>query len=93
MGPGSRGKEHGIKKKKKTKKPCPPTLTNSVSVNKKLVYVPHLENLGMTMLIQEAIITVKGISLWRHMEKFKDKHYVIQCEEWPRCLERGDQQT
>ncbi|XP_060056630.1 PRELI domain containing protein 3A isoform X5 [Erinaceus europaeus] len=44
------------------------TLTNLVSVNERLVYMPHPENPEMTMLTQEAIITVKGISLGSYLE-------------------------
>ncbi|XP_017353955.1 PRELI domain containing protein 3A isoform X3 [Cebus imitator] len=44
------------------------TLTNLVSVNERLVYIPHPENPEMTMLTQEAIITVKGISLGSYLE-------------------------
>nr|XP_051708151.1 PRELI domain containing protein 3A isoform X2 [Oryctolagus cuniculus] len=44
------------------------TLTNLVSVNERLVYTPHPENPDMTVLTQEAIITVKGISLGSYLE-------------------------
>nr|XP_023399771.1 PRELI domain containing protein 3A isoform X4 [Loxodonta africana] len=44
------------------------TLTNLVSVDERLVYTPHPENPGMTVLTQEAIITVKGISLGSYLE-------------------------
>ncbi|KAM9225069.1 PRELI domain containing protein 3A isoform 2-T2 [Dugong dugon] len=44
------------------------TLTNLVSVDEKLVYTPHPENPEMTVLTQEAIITVKGISLGSYLE-------------------------
>ncbi|XP_055095116.2 PRELI domain containing protein 3A isoform X1 [Symphalangus syndactylus] len=44
------------------------TLTNLVSVNERLVYTPHPENPEMTVLTQEAIITVKGISLGSYLE-------------------------
>uniref|UniRef100_A0A8C0LE37 PRELI/MSF1 domain-containing protein n=1 Tax=Canis lupus dingo TaxID=286419 RepID=A0A8C0LE37_CANLU len=44
------------------------TLTNVVSVNERLVYTPHPEDPGMTVLTQEAIITVKGISLGSYLE-------------------------
>ncbi|XP_058412753.1 PRELI domain containing protein 3A isoform X2 [Diceros bicornis minor] len=44
------------------------TLTNFVSVNERLVYTPHPENPAMTVLKQEAIITVKGISLGSYLE-------------------------
>ncbi|XP_002757078.1 PRELI domain containing protein 3A isoform X1 [Callithrix jacchus] len=44
------------------------TLTNLVSVNERLVYIPHPENPEMTMLTQEAVITVKGISLGSYLE-------------------------
>uniref|UniRef100_A0A8C0P900 Uncharacterized protein n=2 Tax=Canis lupus familiaris TaxID=9615 RepID=A0A8C0P900_CANLF len=41
------------------------------SVNERLVCAPHLENPGMTILIQEATITMKTISLGRHMESLQ----------------------
>ncbi|XP_053427871.1 PRELI domain containing protein 3A isoform X2 [Nycticebus coucang] len=44
------------------------TLTNLVSVNERLVYTPHPENPELTVLTQEAIITVKGISLGNYLE-------------------------
>ncbi|XP_014395767.1 PREDICTED: protein slowmo homolog 1 isoform X4 [Myotis brandtii] len=44
------------------------TLTNFVSVNERLVYTPHPKNPDMTVLTQEAIITVKGISLGSYLE-------------------------
>ncbi|XP_027776073.2 PRELI domain containing protein 3A [Marmota flaviventris] len=44
------------------------TLTNLVSVNERLVYTPHPENPGKTVLTQEAIITVKGINLGSYLE-------------------------
>ncbi|XP_032166650.1 PRELI domain containing protein 3A isoform X1 [Mustela erminea] len=44
------------------------TLTNLVSVNERLVYTPHPEDPEMTVLTQEAIITVKGISLGSYLE-------------------------
>ncbi|XP_024900651.1 PRELI domain containing protein 3A isoform X1 [Pteropus alecto] len=44
------------------------TLTNLVSVNERLVYTTHPENPEMTVLTQEAIITVKGISLGSYLE-------------------------
>ncbi|XP_054580002.1 PRELI domain containing protein 3A isoform X3 [Eptesicus fuscus] len=44
------------------------TLTNFVSVNERLVYTPHPKNPAMTVLTQEAIITVKGISLGSYLE-------------------------
>jgi len=39
-----------------------------VSVNERLVYTPHPEDPEMTVLTQEAIITVKGISLGSYLE-------------------------
>ncbi|XP_025918827.1 PRELI domain containing protein 3A isoform X2 [Apteryx mantelli] len=44
------------------------TLTNLVSVDERLVYMPHPENPEKTVLTQEAIITVKGISLSSYLE-------------------------
>ncbi|XP_034497832.1 PRELI domain containing protein 3A isoform X1 [Ailuropoda melanoleuca] len=44
------------------------TLTNLVSVNERLVYTPHPEDPELTVLTQEAIITVKGISLGSYLE-------------------------
>ncbi|CAH2284741.1 PRELI domain containing 3A isoform X2 [Pelobates cultripes] len=44
------------------------TLTNLVSVDEKLVYTPHPENPEETILNQEAIITVKGVSLSSYLE-------------------------
>uniref|UniRef100_A0A452HN92 PRELI/MSF1 domain-containing protein n=1 Tax=Gopherus agassizii TaxID=38772 RepID=A0A452HN92_9SAUR len=44
------------------------TLTNLVSVDERLVYMPHPENPEKTVLTQEAIITVKGVSLSSYLE-------------------------
>ncbi|NXR24569.1 PLD3A protein, partial [Cinclus mexicanus] len=44
------------------------TLTNLVSVDERLVYTPHPENPEKTVLTQEAVITVKGISLSSYLE-------------------------
>lgn len=44
------------------------TLTNLVSVDERLVYTPHPENPDKTVLTQEAIITVKGVSLSSYLE-------------------------
>ncbi|XP_075777115.1 PRELI domain containing protein 3A isoform X2 [Pelodiscus sinensis] len=44
------------------------TLTNLVSVDERLVYTPHPENPEKTVLTQEAIITVKGVSLSSYLE-------------------------
>nr|XP_020034563.1 PRELI domain containing protein 3A [Castor canadensis] len=44
------------------------TLANLVSVNERLVYTPHPENPEKTVLTQEAVITVKGISLGSYLE-------------------------
>ncbi|KAM4689161.1 PRELI domain containing protein 3A isoform 2-T2 [Discoglossus pictus] len=44
------------------------TLTNLVSVDERLVYKPHPENPEETVLTQEAIITVKGVSLSSYLE-------------------------
>ncbi|XP_034520837.1 PRELI domain containing protein 3A-like [Ailuropoda melanoleuca] len=47
------------------------TFTNLMSVNARLVDAPRPENPGMTVLMQEAIATVKGISRGRHMGSLK----------------------
>ncbi|XP_069816210.1 PRELI domain containing protein 3A isoform X2 [Dendropsophus ebraccatus] len=44
------------------------SLTNLVSVDERLVYTPHPENAEETVLTQEAIITVKGVSLSSYLE-------------------------
>ncbi|CAM2106456.1 unnamed protein product [Caretta caretta] len=44
------------------------TLTNLVSVDERLIYTPHPENPEKTVLTQEAIITVKGVSLSSYLE-------------------------
>ncbi|XP_068090803.1 PRELI domain containing protein 3A isoform X3 [Hyperolius riggenbachi] len=44
------------------------SLTNLVSVDERLVYTPHPENPKETVLTQEAIITVKGVSLSSYLE-------------------------
>eukprot|EP00079_Xenopus_tropicalis_P036262 XP_017950033.1 PREDICTED: PRELI domain containing protein 3A isoform X3 [Xenopus tropicalis] len=44
------------------------SLTNLVSVDERLVYTPHPENPEETVLTQEAIITVKGVSLSSYLE-------------------------
>uniref|UniRef100_A0A8C6KX87 PRELI domain containing 3A n=1 Tax=Nothobranchius furzeri TaxID=105023 RepID=A0A8C6KX87_NOTFU len=44
------------------------TLTNLISVDERLVYRPHPQNPEVTVLTQEAIITVKGVSLGSYLE-------------------------
>uniref|UniRef100_A0A8C5Q4S1 PRELI domain containing 3B n=1 Tax=Leptobrachium leishanense TaxID=445787 RepID=A0A8C5Q4S1_9ANUR len=44
------------------------TLTNLVSVDERLVYKPHPQEPEKTILTQEAIITVKGVSLSSYLE-------------------------
>lgn len=44
------------------------TLTNLVSVDERLVYKPHPDDAEKTMLVQEAIISVKGVSLGSYLE-------------------------
>lgn len=44
------------------------TFTNMVSVDERLVYKPHPQDNKKTILTQEAIITVKGISLSSYLE-------------------------
>ncbi|XP_013858828.1 protein slowmo homolog 1 isoform X1 [Austrofundulus limnaeus] len=44
------------------------TLTNLISVDERLVYKPHPEDPEVTVLTQEAIITVKGMSLSSYLE-------------------------
>ncbi|XP_042361508.1 PRELI domain containing protein 3B-like [Plectropomus leopardus] len=44
------------------------TFTNMVSVDEKLTYKPHPEDKDKTVLTQEAIISVKGVSLSSYLE-------------------------
>ncbi|XP_015257974.1 PRELI domain containing protein 3B [Cyprinodon tularosa] len=44
------------------------TFTNMVSVDEKLTYKPHPEDPERTILTQEAIISVKGVSLSSYLE-------------------------
>lgn len=44
------------------------TFTNMVSVDERLVYKPHPQDSKKTVLTQEAIITVKGVSLSSYLE-------------------------
>ncbi|MBN3325178.1 PLD3B protein, partial [Atractosteus spatula] len=44
------------------------TLTNMVSVDERLIYRPHPQDPEKTMLTQEALITVKGVSLSSYLE-------------------------
>uniref|UniRef100_A0A8D0A9E4 PRELI domain containing 3 n=1 Tax=Sander lucioperca TaxID=283035 RepID=A0A8D0A9E4_SANLU len=44
------------------------TFTNMVSVDEKLTYKPHPEDKDKTILTQEAIISVKGVSLSSYLE-------------------------
>ncbi|XP_006897078.1 PREDICTED: protein slowmo homolog 1-like [Elephantulus edwardii] len=44
------------------------TLTNLLLVDERLVYTPHPKNPEMTVLTQEATITVKSISLGSYLE-------------------------
>uniref|UniRef100_A0A5F8G4D9 PRELI domain containing 3B n=1 Tax=Monodelphis domestica TaxID=13616 RepID=A0A5F8G4D9_MONDO len=44
------------------------SFTNLVSVDERLIYKPHPQEPGKTILTQEAIITVKGVSLSSYLE-------------------------
>ncbi|KAF6284719.1 PRELI domain containing 3B [Rhinolophus ferrumequinum] len=44
------------------------SFTNMVSVDERLVYKPHPQDPEKTVLTQEAIITVKGVSLSSYLE-------------------------
>ncbi|KPP59028.1 protein slowmo2-like, partial [Scleropages formosus] len=44
------------------------TFTNMVSVDERLVYRPHPQDPEKTVLTQEALITVKGVSLSSYLE-------------------------
>ncbi|XP_006898676.1 PREDICTED: protein slowmo homolog 2-like [Elephantulus edwardii] len=44
------------------------SFTNVVSVDERLIYKPHPQHAGKTILTQEAIITVKGVSLSSYLE-------------------------
>ncbi|KAL4655760.1 PRELI domain containing protein 3B [Arapaima gigas] len=44
------------------------TFTNMVSVDERLVYRPHPQDPDKTVLTQEALITVKGVSLSSYLE-------------------------
>ncbi|XP_058517236.1 PRELI domain containing protein 3B-like [Ochotona princeps] len=44
------------------------SFTNMVSVDERLLYKPHPQDPGRTVLTQEAIITVKGVSLSSYLE-------------------------
>ncbi|XP_061894148.1 PRELI domain containing protein 3B-like [Entelurus aequoreus] len=44
------------------------TFTNMVSVDEKLTYKPHPDDADKTILTQEAIISVKGVSLSSYLE-------------------------
>ncbi|KAM5135169.1 PRELI domain containing protein 3B [Mantella aurantiaca] len=44
------------------------TFTNMVSVDERLVYKPHPQDSSKTVLTQEAIIAVKGVSLSSYLE-------------------------
>ena len=44
------------------------SFTNMVSVDERLIYKPHPQDPEKTILTQEAIITVKGVSLGSYLE-------------------------
>ncbi|XP_029781869.1 PRELI domain containing protein 3B-like isoform X2 [Suricata suricatta] len=44
------------------------SFTNMVSVDERLIYKPHPQEPGKTILTQEAIITVKGVSLSSYLK-------------------------
>ncbi|XP_040844165.1 PRELI domain containing protein 3B isoform X2 [Ochotona curzoniae] len=44
------------------------SFTNMVSVDERLIYKPHPQDPAKTVLTQEAIITVKGVSLSSYLE-------------------------
>ncbi|TNN31852.1 PRELI domain containing protein 3A [Liparis tanakae] len=64
-------KEHSIvdpEKKKMELCSTNITLTNLISVDERLLYRPHPENPELTVLTQEAVIRVTGVSLSGYLE-------------------------
>ncbi|XP_033295362.1 PRELI domain containing protein 3A isoform X6 [Orcinus orca] len=61
------------------------TLTNWVSVSERLVYTPHPEDPGRTVLTQEAVITVKGISLGSYLESLMANTISSNAKKAPCC--------
>ncbi|TKC41833.1 hypothetical protein EI555_009826, partial [Monodon monoceros] len=65
------------------------TLTNWVSVSERLVYTPHPEDPGRTVLTQEAVITVKGISLGSYLESLMANTISSNAKKVPSLVVRG----
>ncbi|XP_066871893.1 PRELI domain containing protein 3A isoform X6 [Kogia breviceps] len=61
------------------------TLTNWVSVSERLVYTPHPEDPGRTVLTQEAVITVKGINLGSYLESLMANVISSNAKKPPCC--------
>uniref|UniRef100_A0A8C6EIN0 PRELI/MSF1 domain-containing protein n=1 Tax=Microcebus murinus TaxID=30608 RepID=A0A8C6EIN0_MICMU len=49
------------------------SFTNMVSVDERLIYKPHPQDSQKTILTQEAIVTVKGVSLSSYLEGLMTK--------------------
>ncbi|XP_055415150.1 PRELI domain containing protein 3A isoform X3 [Bubalus kerabau] len=64
------------------------TLTNLVSVSERLVYTPHPEDPGKTVLTQEAVITVKGVSLGSYLESLMANTISSNAKKRSRCYVR-----
>ncbi|XP_074082359.1 PRELI domain containing protein 3B-like [Macrotis lagotis] len=58
------------------------SFTNMVSVDERRIYKPHPQEPGKTILTQEAIITVKGMSLSSYLEGLMESTISSNAMEW-----------
>ncbi|XP_005941197.1 PRELI domain containing protein 3B [Haplochromis burtoni] len=63
------------------------SFTNLVSVDEKLTYKPHPQNPEKTVLTQEALISVKGVSLSNHLEGLMAKTISVNASKGREAME------
>ncbi|XP_071386235.1 PRELI domain containing protein 3B-like isoform X2 [Centroberyx affinis] len=63
------------------------SFTNMVSVDEKLTYKPHPQDPEKTVLTQEALITVKGISLSSYLEGLMAKTISVNASKGREAME------
>ncbi|XP_063320864.1 PRELI domain containing protein 3B-like [Pelmatolapia mariae] len=63
------------------------SFTNLVSVDEKLTYKPHPQDPEKTVLTQEALISVKGVSLSNHLEGLMAKTISVNASKGREAME------
>lgn len=63
------------------------TLCNKLSFEEKLTYTPHPEDSNVTLLRQEAVISVSGVPLSSYLEDFLTRHMSVNANKGRQAIE------